>query len=141
MSFKACFQHKINLSAKQAFRLTRLGFKELAAGICIIASVLKTTNVNTRLQTVLKYCYVKLLHVVILNVINGVKYPNFGQSLTSLFIMLTIHSSSVLTERRTMAHGLVRINSPPSDHIRLKTKFKIHSNIYRYLGAEVYEVQ
>lgn len=136
MSFKACFQLKINLSAKQAFRLTRLGFKELAACICIIASVLKTTNVNTCLQTVLKYCYVKLL-----NVINGVKYPNFGQSLTSLFIMLTIHSSLVLTERRTMAHGLVRINSPPSDHIRLKTKFKIDSNIYRYLGAEVHEVQ
>lgn len=35
MSFKACFQHKINLSAKQAFHLTKLGFKELAAGICL----------------------------------------------------------------------------------------------------------
>lgn len=92
-------------------------------------------------RTVLKYFYIKLLHVVVLNVINGEKYLNFGQSLTSLFIMLTIHSSLVLTERRTMAHGLVRINSPPSDHIRLKTKFKIDSNIYRYLGAEVYEVQ
>lgn len=39
-----------------------------------------------------------------------------------------------------MVYGFVRINSLLSNYIRLKIKFKIDFNIYRYLGVEVYEV-
>lgn len=54
--------------------------------------------------------------------------------------MLTIHSSLVLTERRTMVQGLVNISRPPSDHIRLKKKFKRKKKLI-LTSLDIYEVK